>query len=288
MSRRSLAELLVLQLLLVALLALFFYKPGGTAAGTPDLREVPRLFVEAVYHLNSSSTMLRNPARWNADFRSMSANASRIAGEIASYRNALSEMDPSDLVLRLLNASDSYGRMANASSSIYAALDVLSGSKESIQRYLAALEECNAAEAHRLGLSIAGNLSRAYSLVGLAAGNLSLADPSTLLSQSHVDAHRNASEAVDAAQRYLKQLLLAVDITSKHPEELDALCKARKAGRSIAVSEQLAGSLGALNPPDAGPFSYAVSRLKSLLYAVANAQRGGGSGAGYGAPSSDD
>jgi hypothetical protein len=107
-----------------------------------------------------------------------------------------------------------------------------------------------------------------------------------------------AAERLARAYRALRELLKAVEIAEKYPQDLEELCRAKRSGGSAQPSPGAASAIQGLNPGDAGPYSYHISRLKALLPSYQDGGAGssaggvggasGGSGAGYQPPPSDD
>jgi hypothetical protein len=298
LSRRRATAVLLLLALLV-LLGIVLYKPAA-ASRSADYSRLPELFLRVAAHLNSSVAALESALAGKAPGVDKEG-AQRVLYELREYREELEREDETGMVVSLRKAAEAYTRLANSSIAAYEAAEVLYGSRSSVKGFLEAVLRCDAAEMSSRGALVRENLSRAAELLGKAIAELAAVRPGDLPSEGHGRLVDEAAERLARAYRALRELLKAVEIAEKYPQDLEELCRAKRSGGSAQPSPGVASAIQGLNPGDAGPYSYHISRLKALLLGPGSHQdgcagssaggvggAGGGSGAGYQPPPSDD
>ena len=298
LSRRRATAVLLLLALLV-LLGIVLYKPAA-ASRSADYSRLPELFLRVAAHLNSSVAALESALAGKAPGVDKEG-AQRVLHELREYREELEREDETGMVVSLRKAAEAYAWLANSSIAAYEAAEVLYGSRSSVKDFLEAVLRCDAAEMSSRGALVRENLSRAAELLGEAIAGLAAVRPGDLPSEGHGRLVDEAAERLARAYRALRELLKAVEIAEKYPQDLEELCRAKRSGSSAQPSPGVASAIQGLNPGDAGPYSYHISRLKALLPSPGSYQSGsagssaggvggagGGSGAGYQPPPSDD
>ena len=289
LSRREAAAALLLCTFLV-LLGVVLYKPAGASRGD-GYTKLPELFVEAAAHLNRSTAAVERALAGREPVVD-EEGARRTVGELVRFREVLEREDETEMIASLKRASEAYARLANSSVAAYEVARVLYGSRGAVRAFLDAILRCDAAEMSEKGALVEGNLTRAAELLGEVLAGLTAVKPSDLPSEEHRGLVEEAAERLARAYRALRELLKAVDLAKKHPQNLQELCRAKRGGGPALLSPDAAGAILSLNPGDAGPYSYHISRLRALLSSPGQSgdgyAGGTGSGAGYQPPPSDD
>ena len=197
----------------------------------------------------------------------------------------------------------SYAELANASAPAMLAAPRLYRGFVGAEKALQALESCNVEDYLAKYGKARNELLRAESGLREALDTLADMNTSLLLSPLHEEVAQNLSIAVAKSVAAIIELENLYKIVANHSDVIKALCSGKKVGKQELLP--LLRALAKLHPGRAGPLGYdeaeAIAKLTALAQiggkrghqgsGVSNGssgQGGGGTGAGYRKPSSDD
>ena len=284
---------LVLMTLIVLLLIPLFYAPSEPAReGGGELGKLPELFVESIYHLNYSSSAALEALE--SPLNNITGNAYRaeeVRKKLSELRKELMGRE-GDLARKLERATEEYIRVVGVAGKLYGTAQLINKTREGLEEFLGYLLNCDVASALSTWREVRGEVAEVKRELRNVLLELSDVDLGELLSKKHVEAVDEASEKVTKILEVIDEVEKLASIVERNSETIEFLCKARKGQGGACPSEvcvlKLAREMRDLDPRRAGPFSYEISRIKGLLRQGTSSMGQGGTGAGYGEPSTDD
>ena len=250
-----------------------------------------KLMVEAVYHANESATrLLAVPEDQDAlaGLKRLASEAAEIEAALKQYAQTLPE---SRLGQTLKNAALTYAAMARAANHTYTATSPLAQGLEGAREALLLLQECKIDEALEKYRGSKPQLATAKAGIEKALEALSEGDPRNLLSGNHTEVYMELGKTLTKTLIMLKELDRLFSLTEANLDALRTVC--RGGNLTEPQMQGLGQMLGMLNPSNAGKYAYEEAQFLSmirqaLIPGMTQNPGQGGSGAGYGAPPSDD
>ena len=287
------AVTLVLVALLVLLLIPLFYAPSEPPREEEgELGKLPELFVESIYHLNYSSSAaleaLESPLN---NITGNTYRAEEVRKKLSELREELMGRE-GDLARKLEKATEEYIRVVGVAGKLYGTAQLINRTREGLEEFLSYLLNCDVASALSTWGEVRKDVAEVKRELKDVLLELSDIDLEEMLSKKHVEAVDEASERVTKILEVLNEIEKLAGIVERNPEAIEFLCKAKRGQGGACPSGgcvlKLAREMRDLDPGKAGPFSYEISRIKSLLRQGTSSMGQGGIGAGYGEPSTDD
>jgi len=259
-----------------------------------NLENVPLLFVKSIYGLNSSSSILCSSFEKDIE----EDNVRQLIKELKETANILLnlslsyEIGEGELGKRLRKASSSYSLVSLSAAEVANSSLEIDAAREEIEHALDLLLECKVYDALGYWRKAKPHVMMAREEISKALLDLSKVNKEDLLSKKHRKILGGRIEELTSISEMLEELVKLFDIVEKYPDAIEKLCYASKSGKCAQIPEGLKGklaeALSKLCPCKGGRYGYEISKIKSLLKYLEEKQGNGGSGAGYGAPSSDD
>ncbi len=283
----------VLMVLLIYVLLSPLMKVGARGNGV-DLTEIPELFVRSIHGLNRSTHVLEKSLEEEIG----EANIRELIGGLEEVTDRLLNLSKyhylggGELGERLRRASHSYRIVSLSATYVGNASLEVNKARSDIEYAFDLLLDCKIYDALSYWKKAKPHIVKAREELSRALLDLSKVNQEDLLSEKHREIFNICIEKITSISLVLEELTKLFNIIEEYPEAIKELCEASNTGREPQIpgdmKEKLAKALGSLSPSKGGEYGYEISRIKSLLKLLEKQPGSNGSGAGYGAPSSDD
>ena len=286
----------VFAILLIILFALT-YVQWQPSTSSPEIEELPELFVKAAYGLNYSTKLLEisltgsisDPSEHYSSMLSLSAKLRNLSEEgILTY---------SRLGRELRDSARAYSAIALAASKLDTLSMEIANTVPLIDAMFHNLIQCNISAAASTAEKLEPKLRTLKQATDAALKALAGVDADKLLSDQHRAIYSEAAEEAAKIGHMLVEISKIVNmLRNVDADTLRAACIAHKMGNTISLTncKMLSQHLLAINPSKGCKYGYELGLIKSWLKALGQQSQNGqtgsetGGGAGAGQPSSDD